>query len=183
MPGCGRRASLRSRAAEKTFCADLSAMETSMNHQTMFSEYTRQHFGFLEKEFGFSLVEDQYHDKIFSCVVAFQNQWRYVKLVWGLEDGQFNFGVYRVLSNGQPAPQGDYSSDHFYIASLAFHFEPGLDIKNIVEMNYYQPQPQILEEKIKINAELLRKYGKDILQGKSWFDWKRREIFSETPIA
>jgi hypothetical protein len=154
-----------------------------MNHQAMFSEFVRRHFAYLIDEFGFSTVEDQYDEKSNSCIVAFQNKWRYVKLVWGLRDGQFYFAIYRVLKNGQPTPYGDGSSDHFYITNLASFFEPGLDIEYLAEMSYYQPSQQVLEDKIKTNAELLYKYGKAILEGKSWFDWQVNEMITDGSIG
>jgi hypothetical protein len=108
-----------------------------------------------------------------------QNKWRFINLVWGLKDQQFYFGVFRLLSNGQPAPYADYSSDHFYIPCLADYFDDDFDNKHMYEVNPYKTQPSILEEKIRLNAESLHKYGKDILRGKSWFDWQKKEIIKE----
>ena len=147
-----------------------------MNQQAMFSEYVRSHFAYLLDEFDFSLVEEQNVEKSNSCVVAYQNKWRYVELVWGLRDEQFYFAVFRVLENGLKAPYADDSSDLFYIINLATFFEPSLDIEYLVGMNYYQPNPRILEEKIRLNAELLYRYGKEILKGSSWFDWQAKEM-------
>ena|SRR5688572_516413 len=150
-----------------------------MNHQEVFSELVKTHFVYLPNDFGFSLVEDQYHQSSFACVVAFQNKKRYVKLVWELKDGVFNFAVYRVLSNGKPAPYKDYGANQFYIFALAKHYESKTDMKWLTEMNYYNPELSLLDEKISVNAQLLRKYGEDILAGRQWFDWSKNTLIPE----
>ena len=147
-----------------------------MNHQEIFSELVRKNFSYLLDEFEFSVVENQYHQNSSACVVAFQNKSRYVKLVWELRDSLFYFYVYRVLSNGEPAPYKDYGVDQFILFALAKYYEPQIDIKAITEMNYYNPDLQILDEKISANANLLRKYGQEILKGNEWFDWLKKEI-------
>ena len=48
-------------------------------------------------------------------------------------------------------------------------------------MNYDRFDPQILEVKIKTNAELLYKHGKEILEGQSWFDGQKNEMIIEPP--
>ena len=150
-----------------------------MNQQEIFSEYVRRHFFYLIDEFKFSLVEDRYDEKSNSCLVAFQNKWRYVDLIWDLRDQKFYFAVFRVLENDLKAPYTDDSRDLFYMINLATFFEPSLDIEYLTDMNYYQPNPRILEEKIRQNSELLYKYGKAILKGKSWFDWQAKEIITD----
>ena len=95
-----------------------------MNHQSIFSKYVRQHFAYLIDELGFSLLEDRYAEKSSSCIVTFQNNWRYVNLIWGLKDTRLYFGIFRVMKDGKPARYADYSSDHFYIFNLALFFEP-----------------------------------------------------------
>ena len=149
-----------------------------MNHQEIFSELVRKNFSYLLDEFEFSIVEDQYHQDSSACVVAFQNKSRYVKLVWELRDSLFYFYVSRVLSNGKPAPYQDYGIDQFMIFALVKHYEPQIDMKAITEMNYYNPDVQVLDEKISANAKLLRKYGQEILKGNKWFDWIKKEIVS-----
>ena len=147
-----------------------------MNQHEMFSENVRRHFVFLLDEFDFSLVDDRYDEKSNSCILTYKNKCRHVDLVWGLRDQQFYFAVYRVLENGLKAPYANDSSDLFYIINLASFFESSLDIEYLISMNYYQPNQQILEEKIRLNAELLHKHGKAILEGKSWFDWQAKKM-------
>jgi hypothetical protein len=147
-----------------------------MNHQEVFSECVRKHFSYLLDEFGFSIVEDQYHQNSSACVVAFQNKSRYAKLVWELRDGLFYFYVYRVLSNGKPAPYNDHGTDQFILFTLAKYYEPQIDIEAIMEMNYYNPDLRVLDEKIGANAKLLQKYGQEILKGNEWFDGLKKEI-------
>ena len=147
-----------------------------MNHQEIFSESVIKHFSYLLDEFDFSIVENQYHQSSSGCVVALQNQSRYVKLVWELKDGLFNFYVFRVLSNGKPASYKDYGIDQFMIFTLAKHYEPQIDMIAMTEMNYYNPDVQVLDGKISANAKLLRKYGQEILKGNEWFDWIKKEI-------
>ena len=47
----------------------LSNLLLIMNHQQVFSEHVRKHFVYLLDDFGFSLVEDQYHQDASICVV------------------------------------------------------------------------------------------------------------------
>jgi hypothetical protein len=147
-----------------------------MNHQEIFSVCIQKHFVYLLDDFGFSLVEDQYHQQASACVVAFQNQSRYVKLTWELRDSLLDFRVGRVLSDGKPAPYRDYGTDEFIFVALAKYHEPQLDSKSLTTMNYYNPDLQVLDEKISANASLLWKYGREILQGKEWFDWIKNKI-------
>jgi len=154
-----------------------------MDHQDAFSESVRQHFAYLVDEMGFALVEDRYLDTSSSCLVAFLSNMRYVKLIWELKDTCFYFGVYRVMKDGKPAPYADYSSDHFYIFGLALFYEPQLDMKYLTSMDSYQFDAHILDGKIKLNAELLYKHGKEILDGRSWFDWQTNEVLFDSPSS
>lgn len=142
-----------------------------MNPQDQFSAIVRKHFGYLIDEFGFAVVEDQYRESSAAYAVAFQNNIRQVKLIWDLKDEEFYFGVHRVLSDGEPAPYRDGGTHHFYISNLAAHYEPGLDVKFLNVMDPYHPDLlHLLDEKIRANAQLLRKYGTEILAGRQWFD-------------
>lgn len=147
-----------------------------MNHQEVFSAHVKKHFAYLLDDFGFALVEDQYHQDASTCVVAFQNQSRYVKLHWALRGSRFDFRICRVLGNGQPAPYKEYGADEFIFAALTKYYEPQIDVEALTEMNYYNPDLQILDEKVGDNANLLRKYGQEILKGHDWFDWVKKEI-------
>ena len=149
-----------------------------MNHQQVFSEHVRKHFVYLLDDFGFSLVEDQYHQDASTCVVTFQNQLRYIKLHWALRGSRLDFRVCRVLSDGKPAPYKDYDVDEFVLAALAKYYEPEIDVEKLTAMNYYNPDLQVLDEKISMNAKLLQKYGQEILRGSKWFDWIKKEIIS-----
>jgi len=150
-----------------------------MDHQGIFSKYVRRHFSYLVDELSYVLVEDQYAKESSSCIVAFLNNWRHVRLIWGLKDTQLYFGIFRVMKDGKPARYADYSSDHFYIFSLALFFEPQLDIRDLTSMDYDPIDPRILEAKVKGNAELLYKHGKEILKGGAWFDWQKEELIME----
>jgi len=154
-----------------------------MDHQGAFSESARQHFAYLVDEMGFTLVEDRYLDTSSSCLVAFLSNSRYVRLTWELKDTCFYFAVYRVMKDGTPAPYADYSSDHFYILALAAFYEPQSDTKYLTSMDSYQFDPQILDGKIRMNAELLYKHGKGILEGRSWFDWHKNEVLFDSPSS
>jgi hypothetical protein len=154
-----------------------------MDHQDAFSMSITQHFAYLVNEMGFTLIEDEYLDSSSSCLVAFLSNRRYVKLIWELKDTCFYFGVYRVMEDGKPAPYADYSSDHFYIFSLALFYEPQLDMEYLTSMDSDQFDPQVLDQKVRINAELLYKHGKEILEGRSWFDWQKNEVTFESPGA
>jgi hypothetical protein len=87
------------------------------------------------------------------------------------------------MEDGKPAPYADYSSDHFYIFSLALFYEPQLDMEYLTSMDSDQFDPQVLDQKVRINAELLYKHGKEILEGRSWFDWQKNEVTFESPGA
>jgi len=154
-----------------------------MNHQSAFSKCVGRHFAYLADSLGFALVEDRYSKTSSACIVAFQNSWRYVNLIWELKDACFYFGIYRVMKDGKPAPYADHSSDHFYIPNLALFFEPQLDMKYLTSMESYQFDPKILDRKIRMNAELLHKHGKEILEGRSWFDWQKNEMTLDSPGA
>jgi hypothetical protein len=158
-------------------------MESSMDHQSAFSESVRRHFAYLTDDLGFVLVEDRYHKSSSSCIVAFQSKRRYISLIWGLKDTCFYFAVYRVLEDGKPAPYADYSSDLFYIFALALFHERQLDMKYLTSMDPYRSDPQILDGKVRRNAELLWKHGKEILEGRSWFDCQSNEVLFDSPSS
>lgn len=154
-----------------------------MDHQEIFSESVTKHFAYLIEEFGFSIRENQYHPSPAACEVAFQNKTRYVKLLWDLKDAEFYFYVFRVLSNGKPAPYRDRGTDQFYISNLAKYFERGIDVSYLNEMKSYNPDVQLLNEKIRANAQLLRNYGKDILAGRQWFDQNQNKLIPEAAFT
>ena len=151
-----------------------------MNHQEVFSELVKKHFAYLPNDFGYFLVEDKYHHSSSACIIAFQNKARYVKLVWELKDRVFYFAVYRVLSNGQPAPYDDHGTNQFYVSALAKHFELHINVGSLTEMNYFNPELRLLDEKIGTNAQLLKKYGEEILAGRQWFDWSKNKLIPES---
>jgi hypothetical protein len=149
-----------------------------VNHQEVFSECIKKQFAYLANDFGFSLVEDQYHQSAATCVVAFQNQFCYVKFAWALRGDRLDFRICRVLSDGTPAPYKDYGTDEFLLFALVKYYEPQTDLDTLTAMNYYNPDLQMLDEKVSANAKVLRKYGQEILKGNEWFDWIKKEIIS-----
>jgi hypothetical protein len=156
----------------------------NMEHQEIFSESVKKHFAYLIDEFGFSTVENQVNQSSATYIVAFQNKTRYVKLAWDLKDAELYFGVHRVLSDGKPAPYQDYGANQFYISTLAEHYEyPRIDLRFLTQMDPYDPDLRNrLDEKIGANAQLLRKYGKDILMGHQWFDPIQKTLIPESAL-
>ena len=147
-----------------------------VNHQEVFSESIKKNFSYLVSDFDFALVEDQYHQSSATCIVAFQNQFRYMKFAWALRGSRFDFRICRVLSDGKPAPYKDYGTDEFLLFALVKYYEPQTDLDTLTAMNYYNPDLHILDEKVNVNAQFLMKYGQDILKGNEWFDWVKKEI-------
>ena len=139
-----------------------------------------KHFVYLVNDFGFSLVEDQYHQSAGTCIVAFQNQLRYVKFAWALLGNRLDFRISRVLSGGKPAPYKDYGTDEFLLFALVKYYEPQIDSDTLTTVNYDNPDLQMLDEKVSTNAKVLRKYGQEILKGTEWFNWVKQEIISSS---
>ena len=150
-----------------------------MNHQEVFSESVKKNFAYLVNEFGFSVVEDQYDKSSYSCIIVFQNKLRRVKLIWELKDSMFYFYVCKVSNSKKLALFRDESVDEFIIPALARHYESQIDIRELTNMNYYNPDLKVLDERVGNNANLLRKYGKEILSGNEWFNWKKKKVVSD----
>ena len=147
-----------------------------VKHQEVFSESIQKNFAYLANDFGFGLVENQYHQSSATCIVAFQNQVRYVRFAWALRGSRLDFRICRVLGDGMPVPYKDYGTDEFLLFALVKYFEPQIDLDALTAMNYYNPDLQILDEKISAYAKVLWKYGQEILKGNEWFDWVKEEI-------
>jgi len=135
-----------------------------MDHQKIFSEHVRKLFAYLRKEFHFSVVDDLYLKDTFSCVVAFRNKWRRVELVWELMDNRFNVLIYRAT----PYKVSYLPDDHFYFFQVVKYYEPDIEITELINITCDQPNLKIFNQKILHHAELLRKYGSGILEGKEW---------------
>jgi hypothetical protein len=56
-------------------------------------------------------------------------------------------------------------------------------MKYLTSMDPYRSDPQILDGKVRRNAELLWKHGKEILEGRSWFDCQSNEVLFDSPSS
>jgi hypothetical protein len=134
-----------------------------------FSACAKTSFGYLVEELDFSLVDDSWHGESASWVVSYLSSTRSVELVWGLKDTQFYFSVRRVLENGQVEAYSEHGIGMFYIFELPLHLEPGRYAVEDFDIGS-GPIREQLEEKVKLNAEVLRRHGWEILQGNLWYD-------------
>ena len=144
-----------------------------MKYTEDYPRLIRKHFSYLIDDFGYKVVEDRYSDSSMSCIVSFKNDSRFVELIWGLHDVQFYFAVYKLREDGSPFPYSDSGEGFFYIFELAYHFEPGKQWAQNLDIGTATPTEELLEEKIRKNSEVLLKYGRGILTGKDWFDHKK----------
>jgi hypothetical protein len=150
-----------------------------MDRHELFSKYVRHYFHYLVDRFSFVLSEDLYDQPAASSIVTFRSASREVRLIWDLKDEQFYFGIYRLPKNGEQIEYGDDDANHFNSSALARFNDSSLNLQLLYRLSPFEFDPRELEEKIKINAALLEKYGEDILLGRAWFDWRRETLIEE----
>ena len=137
---------------------------------SLFSIFIRKHFAFLINSYNFNLIDDKYDNNGSSCIVSYKNEKRFVQLVWGFHDAQFYFSVHKVLKNNEHYPYNDKGEGFFYIFELAYLFEPDKNWILDLDIEATSPTKEILENKIQLNSNILKKYGDGILKGEQWFD-------------
>ena len=76
-------------------------------------------------------------------------------------------------------PYSDNGEGFFYIFSLANHFEPTDQWSHKLDIGIATPTEKILEEKIRMNSQVLLKFGKAILTGAKWFDDRGNQIVDD----
>ncbi|HEX8904378.1 MAG TPA: hypothetical protein VF771_06020 [Longimicrobiaceae bacterium] len=140
---------------------------TSSNED--FSASVRAHFRYLVEDLGFALGEDEWRQSSASYVVGYVSGTRYVRLLWGRKDAQFYFSVHRSEGGGVP-PRESPVNEWFYIFELMHHLVPDRGWVWDLDIGASDPTPGQLDEKVRLNAEVLRRYGWEILQGKRWYD-------------
>ena len=142
-----------------------------------FSESVRAHFAFLIVEHGCEVVQDAYVRDIASYEVVYERETRRARLRWGLKDGQLYFAIERVDRRPSAARGQTREADTFYIFALARYHEPSIDLHLFgSEMSPYDADSQRLELAVEQNAQYLRRYGSDILAGRSWFNASRNHM-------
>lgn len=144
-----------------------------------FSAIVKESFAFLVDELGFSLVKDEWHQSSASWVVTYLGATRrFVQLTWGRKDAQFYFSVHRA-NDGRVVPAGTRGDEWFYIFELMHYLEPGRMWVKDLDIGDGPTDRERLHEKVRLNAEVLRRHGWEILQGTAWFDGEAKALLRE----
>jgi hypothetical protein len=122
-------------------------------------EDLEQAFNFLTNEFGYSILEKQ--DSNLGPVLVYIKDELRISLYFDYRDYFFSFSLIKGENTLYPNDNDCKNIKTFW--DLASYYNPNFDL------NKLNPNEKTgYSEALKLNAELLLKYGRNILIGKEW---------------
>lgn len=134
-----------------------SVIKNNMNNITI--EEIRDSFSFLELKYGFKLIKEFNSD--YALDITYKNDFIQIRLGYDYRDNFFYFYLIRGAKTQFPNDSDTENIKDFYCI-VKKH-----SIPNITKTDL-QPNEDGYSEALKLNADLLEKYGVEILQGKEW---------------
>lgn len=126
-------------------------------------EAIRLAFQFLVDEFGYTVSRDEelsHEGQPYAFEIEYVGNERRVSLIHDYRENFFYFKIVRGLNTQYP---NDSDLENIIPFIKVFRtFEPSLNLKDV------QPNGRTCAEAAQLNAQLLKKYASNILQGKEW---------------
>lgn len=119
----------------------------------------KNEFSFLMSDYGFEIIEERFTNK--GVNYLFGNGKVRVDLTYDYRENFFYFKIIRGKDTKFPNDHDFENIKPFF--KLTEKFEPNLN------PNKLQPDENQYREALKLNAEVLKKYGDKILKGEEWF--------------
>lgn len=124
-----------------------------------YPKHEKKLFRFLIKEYGFELkIRNR---ETFSFFTVYEKNDLKIILNYDIREQWFVFKIIKGKNTPYHSDRNNSNIKMFW--DLFEHFEPGFDYKKT------QPDERQYLDSLKLNAELLQKYGDKLLRGEEWY--------------
>ncbi len=117
-------------------------------------------FSFLEKDYEFKIIEEDVDNS--GALFIYQNENGKVSLCYDYRNNEFSVSLVKGKDTAYP-DDDEYWKKIKPLESLIEKYDLSFETKKL------QPSGKHYLEALKLNAELLKKYGDKVLKGKEWF--------------
>ena len=125
------------------------------------SDVLKSEFSFLQEKYGFEIIDER--NPPYGAVVDYQKDDIRVKLYFEFKDYFFSFHIIKGKNTQFPNDQ-----DKENIRDIS-EIVSKYNVPNITTEDLQPNRSDGYERALKLNAELLQKYGDGILKGQEWF--------------
>lgn len=120
----------------------------------------KETFSFLGRDYEFQRSKEQQSNK--GVILEYHSQKFKISLIYDLRENFFYFSLIRGVQTLHPNDKDDYNIRPFF--RLAQRFCPDIDVKSL------QPAPSQYLQALEVNAELVRRLGKEgLLSSDTWW--------------
>ena len=131
-----------------------------------FERTCKKEFGFLNAEYGLKMTNIE--KDVYGCYATYSNDVVAVEISFSMKDGGIFIMLCRMVNGELPAQEIFVRSDtvlnRFDLEDIVDLKNPSIDLKPVFA-DPDNPTAKELAENLKVYAEALKKYAKDILSG------------------
>ncbi|GEQ85376.1 hypothetical protein ULMS_08840 [Patiriisocius marinistellae] len=120
----------------------------------------KESFAFLEKDYGFEIIEEDIDNS--GVLFIYQNASGKVSLCFDYRNNEFNVTLIKGKYTAYPN-DAEYWETVKPMESLIKKNDPNFNTQKL------QPNGKEYIEAVRLNANLLQKYGNKVLKGQEWF--------------